>query len=181
NLGLEATVLVLAMNGLVGSIITSMAIYRHRTVMEISAEAIEVCCPVFPSKIMDTQAIVPLSLPCCWSFDPITEYVWSQLRETALEDNVITEEEGNLIETIVLDVRAYGEALEKAIEDDKIEREEQVVLMQARERIWIEAHNKAMINGTLSSDAKQILMTLTNLLQYIDAKRMFKKSDKNRS
>ncbi|MFX1261852.1 MAG: MFS transporter [Promethearchaeota archaeon] len=181
NLGLEATVLVLAMNGLVGSIITSMAIYRHRTVMEISAEAIEVCCPVFPSKIMDTQAIVPLSLPCCWSFDPITEYVWSQLRETALEDNVITEEEGNLIETIVLDVRAYGEALEKAIEDDKIDPEEQDVLMQARERIWIEAHNKAMINGTLSNDAKQILMTLTNLLQYIDAKRMFKKSDKNRS
>ena len=149
--------------------------------MEISAEAIEICCPVFPSKIMDTQAIVPLSLPCCWSFDPITEYVWSRLRETALEDKVITKEEGRLIETIVLDVRAYGEAIEKAIEDDKIEREEQDALMAARDEIWVEAHNKAMTDGILSNDAKQILMTLTNLLQYIDAKRMFKELDKNRS
>ena len=181
ELGLETSVLMLAANGLIGSVITSAAIYRHRTLMELSAEAIEVCCPVFPSKIMDTQAIVPLSLPCCWSFDPITEYVWSHLRETALEDEVITKEEGNLIETIVLDVRAYGKALEKAIEDDKIDREEQDVLMQARERIWIEAHNEAMINGTLSNDAKQILMMLTNLLDYIDTKHMFKTLDKNPS
>ncbi|MFW9863874.1 MAG: MFS transporter [Candidatus Thorarchaeota archaeon] len=179
NLGLETTVIVLGLNGLVGSILTSMAIYRHRTVMEFSAEAIEVCCPVFPSKIMDTQVIVPLSLPCCWSFDPITEYVWSRLRETALEDKVITKEEGKLIETIVLDVRAYGEVIEKAIEDDKIDSEEQDALMQAREKIWIEAHNKAMVDGTLSNDAKQILMVLANLLEYIDTKRMFKTSEED--
>ncbi|MHA2302537.1 MAG: hypothetical protein ACXACD_16430, partial [Candidatus Thorarchaeota archaeon] len=174
TLGLETTVLVLAMNGLVGSAITSVAIYRHKTVLQISAEAIEVCCPIFPSKTLDTQAIVPLSLPCCWSFDPITEYVWSQLREAALDDQVITEEEGMLIEKIVLDVRAYGDVLEKALNDGRIDPKEQDTLMQARERIWIEAHNTAMMDGNLSDDAKQILITLTNLLEYIDTNRMFK-------
>ncbi|MFW9845543.1 MAG: MFS transporter [Candidatus Thorarchaeota archaeon] len=173
-IGLEASVLVLAVNGLIGSSITSIAIYRHKAAQEIGAEAIEVCCPVFPSKIIDTQAIVPLSLPCCWSFDPITEYVWSHLRETALEDDVITVEEGILIDKIVLDVRTYGDILDKALDDDRIDRDEQDALMQARDRIWIEAHNTAMADGTLSDDAKQILMTLTSLLEYVDAKHMFK-------
>ncbi|MHA2040856.1 MAG: MFS transporter [Candidatus Thorarchaeota archaeon] len=173
-LGLETTVLVLGMNGLIGSTITSVAIYKHKSALEISAKAIEVCCPIFPSKIMDTQAVVPLSLPCCWSFDPITEYVWSQLRETALDDQVITKEEGVLIDKIVLDIRTYGDVLGKALDDGKIDHEEQEALMEARERIWIEAHNTAMTDEFLSDDAKQILITLTNMLEYIDTKRMFK-------
>jgi MFS family permease len=181
TLGLEATILVLAMNGLVGSSITASAIYRHKAVQEIRAEAIEVCCPIFPSKLMDTQAIVPLSLPCCWSFDPVTEYVWSQLRETALDDEVITKEEGILIDRIVLDVRAYGEVLGNALNDGKIDHEEQESLLQARERIWIEAHNIAMTHEILSDDAKQILMTLTNLLEYIDTKRIFQTSKESSS
>ncbi|MFW9967478.1 MAG: hypothetical protein ACFFEA_10030, partial [Candidatus Thorarchaeota archaeon] len=177
ELGLETTVLVLAANGLVGSSITAFAIYRHKTVQELSTEAIEVCCPIFPSKLMDTQAIQPLSLPCCWSFDPVTEYVWSQLREAALDDGVITDEEGILIDRIVLDIRAYGEVLGNALSDGKIDQKEQESLLQARERIWIEAHNTAATNQILSDDAKQILIMLTNLLEYIDAKRMFQISE----
>ena len=116
-LGQETTIIILALNGLLGSSITALAIYRHKVEKEISAEAIDLCCPIFPSKMLDTQAIVPISLPCCWSFDPVTEYVWNQLRETALTDQVISTEEGNLIDRIVLDVRAYGEVLELALKD----------------------------------------------------------------
>ncbi len=177
-LSLETTIIVLAANGLVGSIISALAIYRHKPVREISAEAVELCCPVFPSTMMDTKAIVPLSLPCCWSFDPISEYVWSQLRETALDDGVITEEEGNLIDRIVFDVRAYGELLEKALEDGEIDQEELQNIQQARERIWIEAHNHATESGDLSDDAKQILITLTNLLGHLDTSRMFDITDR---
>ncbi|MFW9849361.1 MAG: MFS transporter [Candidatus Thorarchaeota archaeon] len=177
TLSLETTIIVLAANGLVGSIITASAIYRHKPVREISAEAVELCCPVFPSTMMDTKAIVPLSLPCCWSFDPISEYVWSQLRETALDDGVITEEEGNLIDRIVFDVRAYGELLEKALEDGEIDQEELQTIQQARERIWIEAHNHASESGDLSDDTKQILITLTNLLGHLDTNRMFDVND----
>ncbi|MHA2141764.1 MAG: MFS transporter [Candidatus Thorarchaeota archaeon] len=176
TLGQEATVLVLAVNGLIGSSITAFAIYRHKSVQEISAEAIEICCPIFPSKLLDTQAIEPLSLPCCWSFDPVTEYIWSQLRETALDDDVITEEEGILIDKIILDVRAYGDVLGKALDDGKIDRKEQESLLEARERIWIEAHNASATDGPLSDDAKQILITLTTLLDFIDTKSMFQTS-----
>ena len=178
-LGQETTILILALNGLVGSSLTALAIYRHKVEKKISAEAIELCCPIFPSKMLDTQAIVPISLPCCWSFDPVTEYVWNQLRETALTDKVISTEEGNLIDRIVLDVRAYGEVLELALKDGKIDEEEQQSMLQARDRIWVEANNFAVQPGELSDDVKQILSRLTDLLEYIDAKRMFQVSEES--
>jgi hypothetical protein len=176
TLGLETTLLILALNGLAGSSITAFAIYRHKVDREISSEAIDLCCPIFPSKMLDTQTIVPISLPCCWSFDPVTEYVWNQLKETALSDQVITKEEGNLIDRIVLDVRSYGEVLEHALEDGKIDEKEQQSMIQARDNIWIEANNLAVQPGELSEDAKQILSRLTDLLEYLDAKRMFQVS-----
>ncbi len=138
TLGQRTTLLILAVNGLFGASITAFAIYRHKIEKEITAEAIDLCCPIFPSKMLDTQAIVPLSLPCCWSFDPVTEYIRNQLRETALADHVISKEEGELIDRIVLDVRAYGAVIVKALEDGKINTEEQKSMLQARDRIWIE-------------------------------------------
>ncbi|MFW9909018.1 MAG: MFS transporter [Candidatus Thorarchaeota archaeon] len=171
--GLSTTLLVLAINGLVGSSITAIAIYRHKVEQEITAETLELCCPVFPSKMLDTQAIVPLSMPCCWSFDPVTEYIWTQLKETAYQDQVLTEEEGVLIERIILDLRSYGEVLEASIKDNLIDATEQKELQNARNRIWIEANNLATDAGEMSEDAKLILNRLKHLLEYVDAKRIF--------
>jgi MFS family permease len=172
-LGQEIVILILAVNGLVGSSITAFAIYRHKIEREISPESAELCCPVFPSKMIDTQTIIPLTLPCCWSFDPVTEYIWSQLRETALRDQVISEEEGTLIDRIVLDVRAYGEVLGKALEDGEIDKTEQQLLLTARERIWVEASNLAGEPGELSEEIEEILGRLTDLLKYLEKDRMF--------
>lgn len=173
TLGTETSILILALNGLFGSSITAYAIYKHKVEQEISAETIDLCCPVFPSKMLDTQSIVPLSLPCCWSFDPVTEYIWSQLKETAYQDQVFTEEEGALIERIVLDVRAYGEVLESALEDGLIDEAEQQLLLKARDRIWVEANNLSAESGEMSADVKEILGRLSHLLKNLDSKRMF--------
>ncbi|PNX50264.1 MAG: hypothetical protein BV458_13545 [Thermoplasmata archaeon M9B2D] len=172
-LGSETTLLILAFNGLFGSSITAFAIYRHRVEQEMAADAYDLCCPIFPSKMLDTQTIVPLTLPCCWSFDPVTEYIWSQLREVALEDKVITQYEGKLIDRIVLDVRAYGDALEQALRDGEINEEEQESLLKARDSIWIEANNMAAKQAELSDDLKAILSKLAELLEFVDSKRMF--------
>ncbi len=177
--GQETTLLILAFNGLSGSSITAFAFFKHKVKQEISKEAIDLCCPIFPSKILDTQTIIPLSLPCCWSFDPISEHFWIQLRETAQADQVITDEEGKLIDRIMLDVRAYGEVLERALKDGKIDNKEQQFMIQARDRIWIEANNMAVQPGDMSQDAKQILSRLTELLNYIDSKRMFQVSNED--
>ncbi|MFX1485135.1 MAG: hypothetical protein ACFFCP_18295 [Promethearchaeota archaeon] len=95
-----------------------------------------------------------------------------------MSDHLITKEEGELIDRIVLDVRAYGEVLKQALEDGKIDEKDQQSLIQARDRIWIEANNNVVQPSELSDDAKQILSTLTDLLEFIDAKRMFQIYDK---
>ncbi|MFW9792787.1 MAG: MFS transporter [Candidatus Thorarchaeota archaeon] len=172
-LGQETTILILAVNGLFGASITAIAIYSHSVDKKITTAAIDLCCPIFPSKLIDTQTIVPISLPCCWSFDPVTEYIWTQLRETALSDKVISEEERKIIDRILLDVRDFGAVLERTLKDGLIDEKEQALLIQARNRIWIEANNAALQPGEVSEDAKQILTRLSELLDYIDAKHMF--------
>jgi hypothetical protein len=172
-LGQETTILILAVNGLIGSGITAIAIYSHSVDKNLTAAAIDLCCPTFPSKLIDTQTIVPLSLPCCWSFDPVTEYIWTQLRETALSDEVISEEERQITDKILLDVRSFGEVLERTLKDGLIDEKEQASLIQDRNRIWIEANNAAVQPGEVSDDVKQILSRLSELLEYIDAKNMF--------
>jgi MFS family permease len=173
TLGQSTTILILAVNGLFGSSITAIAVYRHSVEKKLTAAAIDLCCPIFPSKLIDTQTIVPLSLPCCWSFDPVTEYIWTQLRKTALSDGVLSEEERQIIDRILLDVRDFGEILEHALKDELIDEKEQTSLIKARNRIWIEANNAAMRPGEVSDDVKQILSRLTELLEYFDAKHMF--------
>jgi hypothetical protein len=171
--GQEMTILILAVNGLIGSGITAIAIYNHAVDKELTTEAIDLCCPIFPSKLIDTQTVVPLSLPCCWSFDPVTDYIWTQLRETALLDDVISEEEARIIDRIILDVRDFGEVIERTLKDGKIDEKEQASLIQARDRIWINANNAAVQPGELSDDVKLLLSRLTEFLELIDAKHMF--------
>ncbi|MFX1514655.1 MAG: MFS transporter [Promethearchaeota archaeon] len=174
TIGRKSTILILAVNGLFGSLITAYAIYTYQIIYKIEEEAIELCCPIFPSKMTDTQLIVPLTIPCCWSFDPVTQYIWSQLKATILRDNIITEEENLLIENILFNVKTYGKVLEKALNDGEISHDEQQKLLRGREKIWVEAHNIAVGSDGLSEDAQNILTTLTKLLTILDTKKIFK-------
>jgi MFS family permease len=174
TVGRELMILILAGNGFVGSILTAYAIYTHKIEEKIEKEAVELCCPIFPSKMTDTQIIIPLTLPCCWSFDPVTRYIWNQLIETVLHDNIITEEEKVLLESIMFNVQTYGQVLEEALKDGTINQAKQRSLHVARNKIWIEAHNLAVRADGLSEDVQNILKTLTRLLTYLDTKRIFR-------
>lgn len=174
TVGQELMILILAGNGFVGSILTAYAIYTHKIEEKIEKKAVELCCPVFPSKMTDTQIIIPLTLPCCWSFDPVTIYIWDQLIKTILRDNIITEEEKVLLEGIMFNVQTYGQVLEEALKDGTIDQAEQQSLHAAREKIWIEAHNLAIKADGLSEDIQNILKTLTRLLTHLDTKRIFR-------
>jgi MFS family permease len=72
-IGLKAMILILAVNGLVGSSIAAYAIYNHTTKIRVTAEAAAECCPKFPTKMTDTQSVIPLTVPCCWPFESTTE------------------------------------------------------------------------------------------------------------
>ncbi len=112
-------------------------------------------------------------MPCCWSFDPVTQYIWSQLKRTVLQDNIITKDEEELIENIMFNVNLYGKIITEALKDGMIDKAEQQQLLEARDKIWIEAHNIALEADGLSEEVQNILNTLTKLLKYLDNKRIF--------
>jgi hypothetical protein len=174
TIGLESTILVLAINGLIGSGLTAWAVYTHRMEDKFDKKVSEICCPIFPSKMVDTQTIIPLSLPCCWSFDPVTEYIWRQLKETVLHDKIFDEEEMNLVENIMFNVREYGKVLEIALAKGIIDKSQQEQLEGARNKIWIGAHNVAVTNDGLSEEIQAVFAVLKKVLKQLETESVFR-------
>ncbi|PWI46268.1 hypothetical protein CEE45_17735 [Candidatus Heimdallarchaeota archaeon B3_Heim] len=174
TIGLKYTILVLAANGLIGSSLTAWAIYTHQSEKKIDEKVSEICCPIFPSKMADTQTIIPQTLPCCWSFDPVTAYIWRQLKETILIDKIFTEEEISLVEKIMFNVREYGRILEDAISEGIIDKSQQDQLENARNRIWIEAHNLAVKSDGLSEEVQRIFTVLKKVMRQLETKSIFR-------
>jgi MFS family permease len=173
-IGLESTILVLAINGLIGSGLTAWAIYKHEIEDDLDEKVSEICCPIFPSKMIDTQTIIPLSLPCCWSFDPVTEYIWRQLKKTVLQDKIFDEKEMILLENIIFNVREYGMVLEDALAKGIIDKSQVEHLEKARNKIWISAHNIAVTNDGLSEEIQSIFSVLRIILKQLETESVFK-------
>jgi MFS family permease len=174
TIGLESTILVLAINGLIGSSLTAWAVYTHQMEDKFDDKVSEICCPIFPSKMVDTQTIIPLSLPCCWSFDPVTEYIWRQLKEAVLHDKIFDEEEMNLVENIMFNVREYGKVLETALTKGIIDKSQQKQLEGARNKIWVEAHNVAVTNDGLSEEIQAVFSVLKKVLKHLETESVFR-------
>ena len=174
TIGIEVTILILAVNGLVGSSLTAWAIYTHQVDKKIDKKISEICCPIFPSKMTDTQEIIPLTITCCWSFDPVTAYVWRQLKETVLEDKIFAEEEIILVEKIMFNVKEYGKILENALSKGIIDKPQLNQLENARNKIWIEAHNIALRSDGLSEEVQKIFTVLKKIMIQLDTKSIFR-------
>ncbi|MHA2318263.1 MAG: MFS transporter [Candidatus Hodarchaeales archaeon] len=174
TIGLEPTILVLAINGLIGSGLTAWAVYKHEIEDKLDEKVSEICCPIFPSKMIDTQTIIPLSLPCCWSFDPVTEYIWRQLKKTVLQDKIFDEEEMVLLENIIFNVKEYGIVLEDALAKGIIDKSQLEHLENARNKIWISAHRIAVTNDVLSEEIQSIFLVLRKILKQLETESVFR-------
>jgi hypothetical protein len=83
-----------------------------------------------------------------------------RITEKAREDNIITEEEKLILDSVKEAVERYEEALEKALEDNIITPEEKAMLADLEERIYSEAYFSAMDDGVLDKDELLLLKTL---------------------
>lgn len=90
--------------------------------------------------------------------------VWEKLRTTAMQDGMITEEENNLISNIVLDVEAYSQMVEQALEDGIIDNIEKVELFEGRIEILEKAYEIARQDHQITDDEKEILKTICKLV-----------------
>ncbi len=81
-----------------------------------------------------------------------------------MQDGMITEEENNLISNIVLDVEAYSQMVEKALEDGIINNIEKVELFEGRIEILEKAYEIARQDHQITDDEKEILKTICKLV-----------------
>ncbi len=90
--------------------------------------------------------------------------IMSRLKEAALRDGIITEEENSLISNIVLDVEAYSQMVNKALEDGVIDGAEKIELFEGRMEILEKAYEIAREDHKITDDEKEILKTICKLV-----------------
>ena len=88
-----------------------------------------------------------------------------QLLDLVLLDGKITKEEKILVDTIARNVRQYENAVNEALEDNTLTKDEMNILLNLYNKIINEAENTAKKDNYISKDEKVILDKLIEYLK----------------
>ncbi|RMG31004.1 MAG: hypothetical protein D6732_15460 [Methanobacteriota archaeon] len=94
--------------------------------------------------------------------------LWDILKEAALEDQIITHEEANMLDRITDNLLEYALVLDRAWEDGIITEEERDFLKQAREQIWNEAYDEVLKDNIISTDEERLLHALLKVIHHLE-------------
>ncbi|MDH5402065.1 MAG: TerB family tellurite resistance protein [Candidatus Heimdallarchaeota archaeon] len=87
-----------------------------------------------------------------------------ELFKIARKDGVITEEENDIIDQIVIDTLEYSQMIDKAIEDGIIDDEETQELKKLKDQIIKNAEATALADGFYKDHEKELIKKLYDLL-----------------
>ena len=94
------------------------------------------------------------------------EDIIQHLTKMALADGKITEEEGELLESIAINILVYDRAMEDALEDGLITEEEQETLIGLKDQMASEAYELSAITDGISDDEVKILRVLLDNVDF---------------
>jgi hypothetical protein len=94
--------------------------------------------------------------------------IWNKLIEVALADGVYSEEEESLLNSFMSDVENYSKVLEKALNDDVIDKKEHKELFEWRMKIVEKAYKTAREDLFISEDEMKILKTICKVILEIE-------------
>jgi regulator of RNase E activity RraB len=101
--------------------------------------------------------------------DDLIEQVISQMTKVAKQDGKITQEEEELIVEAHINLLAYDQALEEALEDGIIDSQEKELLTGLREQIIQGAWDIAAESDGVSEDELKLLDVLINKVRKQDS------------
>jgi len=104
------------------------------------------------------------------SDNAITQKVWKNLKDIALEDGIITVEEELLITNIITDLDVYSDSLDKAMADGIITKNERHELFEGRMRILERAYSTARKDLVISNDEAKLLKEICKIVMDMDKK-----------
>ncbi|MHA1990189.1 MAG: MFS transporter [Candidatus Hodarchaeales archaeon] len=124
---------------------------------------------VLPNQVItEVQLLLPYSIPSSWKLHPVLQDAWNDLVSTALTDSEISNEEKELISTILSNLTNYAKILEDAVADNVITSKEQKKLVSARKSIWKKAFKQAISEDGISNEENELLFKLINILRSLE-------------
>ncbi len=94
----------------------------------------------------------------------IFQKAWSDLKDIALEDNELTQEEMHVIESVMEGLERYFILLTKINEEGKFDEGDRHFLNLTKQKIWERALETALNDNYLSNDEYRLLMKVGELM-----------------
>ena len=91
----------------------------------------------------------------------------NQLRQVALQDGVLSQDEQDLISTTIVDLERYNELLQVALEDGVIDNREEKQLFEGRMHIMESAYAKAREDYKITDNEREILKEICRIIRDI--------------
>lgn len=95
---------------------------------------------------------------------PDVTAILTSLKDIAMEDGVITEEEQRLISTIVVNFNAYSELMKTAVADNIITQFESNELFEKRMNVMENAYQTAREDHDISNDEAELLKRVCGVI-----------------
>ncbi|MHA2502914.1 MAG: tellurite resistance TerB family protein [Candidatus Kariarchaeaceae archaeon] len=99
------------------------------------------------------------------SKDELLDKALKELVEVAFKDGVVDDAEWDMINQIEISLQVYADALDRALLDHVITREESAELENLRDKIMSDAKDVAGEDGVIDDEEKELLQTLTQILK----------------
>ena len=97
--------------------------------------------------------------------DELLDQALKQLFDVAFKDGVVDDAEFEMIQQIEMSIERYGDSLDRALLDNIITPEESAELEDLKQRILRDAEQVAGEDGIIDEEEKELLKTLTRILQ----------------
>ena len=117
-------------------------------------------------------------IPKVWQVSTGVKVIWEDLMETAMDDGTISEDELSILHSVMNNLRDYGEAVERALEDHVITEEEKAELLKINQKLIQDVESTIMQDGIVTHEEMNLLNRLARVMNEIIIDRIIEeKSD----
>ncbi|MFV2014942.1 MAG: hypothetical protein ACC656_05920, partial [Candidatus Heimdallarchaeota archaeon] len=108
------------------------------------------------------------SFPKRWQLSEKVKLIWDVLLETVMEDDKISEDERNLLDSIMVNLKEYAQAVEYALVDGVITEEEKEELLDLRKKLISDAESTAFKDEVITEEEVNIIAKLAKVMTELD-------------
>ncbi|MHA2097166.1 MAG: MFS transporter [Candidatus Kariarchaeaceae archaeon] len=168
DIGFSTAIFIFVLFALIGVVFEFLAMqYYYPSARETVGTEIVVRYDVYSVSNFESSSY---TFPKRWQLSEKVKLIWDVLLETVMEDNKISEDERDLLDSIMVNLREYAQAVEHALVDGVITQEEKDELLELRKKLIKEAESTAFKDEIISPDEVNIIAKLAKVMTELDLK-----------